>query len=63
MTADLESGPWQQQLQSFMATVASFESELGRPIPVDMYEGGVGIKAPSGASWWNAYVAARPIRV
>ena len=58
MMADL-AGAWRQQLQSFMATVASFEAQLGRPIPVDMYEGGVSLVAPSGASWWNAYIAAQ----
>ncbi len=58
MMADL-AGAWRQQLQSFMATVASFEVQLGRPIPVNMYEGGVSLVAPSGASWWNAYIAAQ----
>jgi hypothetical protein len=57
MIANLTSGTWQKQLQSFMATVASFEAQLGQPIPVDMYEGGPSITAPAGASWWNAYIA------
>jgi hypothetical protein len=53
------NGEWKQELQAFMATVAPFEAQLGRSIPLDMYEGGVGIVAPAGASWWNAYLAAQ----
>ena len=40
-----------------MATVASFEAQLGRSIPVDMYEGGESLTDLSGPSWWNAYAA------
>jgi hypothetical protein len=51
------TGPWKQTLQYFMSTVASFEAQLGRPIPVDMYEGGEGLTYTGGSSWYNAYVA------
>jgi hypothetical protein len=51
------TGPWKVTLQYFMATVASFEAQLGRPIPVDMYEGGEGFAYVGGSSWYNAYLA------
>jgi hypothetical protein len=57
LMTDLASGPWRQALDNTMATVATFEAQLGRSIPVDMYEGGEGLTCLASASWYNTYLA------
>ena len=53
------NGQFDQQLQSFMSAAISWEVQLGRQIPVMMYEGGWGLTCPTTAPWYHAYVAAQ----
>ena len=55
------TGKFAQQLQTFMASKASWEKQLNQRIPVVMYEGGQGLSNLAGGSspWYAAYVAAQ----
>ena len=54
------TGVFEQQLQGFMLATASWESKLGRQIPVMMYEGGWDLNPKSYSfSWESAYAAAQ----